>query len=95
MLRSLRRINRQIKMQRIFQEILEKMGMVADPEAPNESIFIQESTEGYVKTHLELLPEGRVKVSLESTLPLFEEFEEPSEKVSSRIINAQRSLLPE
>lgn len=83
-------------MQRIFQEILEKMGMVADSEAPNESTFILESTEGYVKTHLELLPEGRVKVSLESTLPLFEEFdEEPSEKISSRIINAQRSLLPE
>jgi hypothetical protein len=77
-------------MQGKFQEILDKTGMIPNSEASNESTFIQETTEGYVKTHLELLPDGRVKVLLESVLPLFEE---SSEKISSRLIKAQQCLL--
>ena len=79
-------------MQGKFQEILDEIGMVANPEAQNESTFTQETTEGYVKTHLELLPDGTVKVSLESVLPLFEE---STKEIASRVIKARKSLLTE
>lgn len=79
-------------MQGKFQEILEQLSMVANAEAPNESTFTQETTEGYVKTHLELLPDGTVKVTLESILPLFEE---STEKIASRIREGRKSLLTE
>ena len=79
-------------MQGKFQEILDEIGMVANPDAQNESTFTQETTEGYVKTHLELLSDGTVKVSLESVLPLFEE---STKEIASRVIKAQKSLLTE
>jgi hypothetical protein len=79
-------------MQGKFQEILDKVGMVANAEAKNESTFTQETTEGYVKTHLELLPDGTVKVSLESILPLFEE---STAEIAARITKARESLLTE
>jgi hypothetical protein len=79
-------------MQGKFQEILEQMGMVANAEASNQSTVLQETTEGYVKTHLELLPDGRGKVIIESVFPLFEE---STTEIASRMIKAQESLLTE
>jgi hypothetical protein len=83
-------------MQGKFQEILAQIGMVVSPEASNESTLqstlLQETTEGYVKTYLELLPDGTAKVIIESGFPLFEE---STEEIASRIINAQQSLLTE
>jgi hypothetical protein len=79
-------------MQGRFQEILDQMGMVANTEASNQSTFLQETTEGYVKTYLELLPDGRAKVIIESVFPLFEE---STTEIASRMIQAQRSLLTE
>lgn len=75
-----------------FQEILTQIGMVVNAEATNESTYVQETTEGYVKTHLELLPDGQVKVILESVFPLFEG---STTEIASRITTAQRSLLTE
>jgi hypothetical protein len=79
-------------MQGKFQEILAQIGMVANAEAPNQSTFLEETTEGYVKTHLELLPDGNVKVVLESVFPLFEG---STTEIASRITTAQKSLLTE
>jgi hypothetical protein len=79
-------------MQGKFQEILEQMGMVANAEASNQSTLLQETTEGYVKTHLELLPDGTAKVIIESVFPLFEE---STKEIASRMIKAQQSLLTE
>ncbi len=79
-------------MQGKFQEILAQIGMVPNAQAPNESTFIQETTEGYVKTNLELFPDGTIKVSIESVLPMFEE---STKEIASRVIKAQKSLLTE
>jgi hypothetical protein len=77
-------------MQGKFQEILDQIGMVANAESANQSMFLQETTEGYVKTNLELLPDGNVKVVLESVFPLFEG---STTEIASRITTAQKSLL--
>ena len=79
-------------MQGKFHEILDQVGMVANAEAPNEATLRQETTEGYVQTHLKLLPDGRVQVSIESVLPLFEE---STAEIASRIVRARKSLLTE
>ena len=79
-------------MQGKFQEILAQIGMVVSPEASNESTLqstlLQETTEGYVKTYLELLPDGTAKVIIESVAPLFEEL---NMEILTRMINAQQS----
>lgn len=75
-----------------FQQILDHLGMVANAEATNESTFLQETTEGYVKTHLELQSDGTVKVVLESVFPLYEE---STTKIATRITTAQKALLTE
>ena len=54
--------------------------------------FRTEEVLARVKTHLELLPDGTVKVTLESILPLFEE---STEKIASRIREGRKSLLTE
>ena len=81
-----------LNMQGKFQEILGQIGMVANAENPNEAILRQETTEGYVETRLELLPDGRVQVFVESVLPLFEE---STTAIASRIVQARKSLLTE
>ena len=75
-----------------FQQILDHIWMVANAEATNESTFLQETTEGYVKTHLRLQPDGSVKVVLESVFPLFEE---STTEIATRIKTAQKALLSE
>lgn len=75
-----------------FQEILDQIGMVANAEATKESTLLQETTEGYVKTHLELQSDGSVKVILESVFPLFEE---STTEIATRIKTAQKALLTE
>lgn len=79
-------------MQGKFQEILDHIGMVANAEATKESTFLQETTEGYVKTHLELQSDGSVKLVLESVFPLFEE---STTEIANRIKTAQKALLTE
>lgn len=75
-----------------FTEILDQIGMVANAEATNESTCLEETTEGYVKTHLELQPDGSVKVVLESVFPLFEE---STTEIATRIKTAQKALRTE